>query len=239
MRFLLFALSANLLFSSVNAQYKKAASAFGGSGVTQTFNLGISTQVTPNYYSKAPLSFHITMGADKEESRWFQTATIRIQLPTDFVVKTKAYSYSADKTTDVTLKAKTTVAGFLDYDWGVYFNDANENEKLRPFVVFGFGFHMGGFKNNSDNEDQILNDTQSDIIYATVREPNAFGGNVKAGLGVVYMFNEKIGVKADALYHYIPDIKNWSAEDGIKYYNAINGGVVLNLRLHMKLGIRG
>lgn len=223
--------------TALNAQYKKAGGVFGGSGVSQTLNFGVSTQIAPNYYSKPPISFHFTSGADKEESRWFQTATIRVQLPTDFAVKTKAYTYGTDKTQDVMLKAKTSVAGFLDYDWGIYFNDAGENIKLRPFFVFGFGFHYGGFKEYSDNSQQLLTDTQSDIIYGQIDTDNKFGGNVKAGIGLVYMFSEKIGIKADALYHYVPQFGKTDGD--MTYYRAINSGVVANLRLHLKFPPRG
>jgi hypothetical protein len=223
--------------SSLHAQYKKAGSVFGGSGVSQTLNFGVSTQIAPNYYSKPPISIHFTSGADKEESRWFQTATIRIQLPSDFAVKTKVLSYSPEKTQDVILKAKTQVIGYLDYDWGLYFNDAGKEVKLRPFVVFGFGFHVGGFKDDSDNSQQLLTDTQSDVIYGEVDTDNKFGGNIKAGIGLVYMFSEKIGIKADALYHYVPQFGNSDGE--VNYYRAVNSGVVANLRLHIKLPPRG
>lgn len=228
-----------LCFGSLvlHAQYKKSGSVFGGRGVSQTLNFGASTQIASKYYAKLPISFHFTSGADKEESRWLQTATIRIQLPADFAVKTKVYSYNTDKTQDVMLKAKTSVAAFLDYDWGIYFNDAGENVALRPFCVFGFGFHYGSFKEDSDNTQQLLNDTQSDIIYGAFDYDIKVGGNVKAGIGLVYMFSEKVGIKADVLYHYVPQFGN--SDEDIKYYRAVNSGVVANLRLHLKFPPRG
>jgi hypothetical protein len=220
--------------TGLNAQYKKAGGVFGGSGVSQTLNFGVSTQIAPNYYSKPPISFHFTSGADKEESRWFQTATIRVQLPADFAVKTKVHSNYTDKTQDVVLKAKTKVIGYVDYDWGLYFNKAAEEVKLRPFAAFGFGFHVGGFKDDSDNSQQLLNDTQSEVIYADLTDESGFGGNVKAGLGLVWLFTEKIGVKADALYHFVPNFSKLSGEE-FTTYGAVNSGVVINLRLHIKL----
>ncbi len=218
---------------NVHAQYKKAGGVFGGSGFVQTFSFGAGTIVSPGFYAKPPVGFQIVSGADKKESRWFQHATVRILLPADFAKKTQAYSYSSQRTTDVVLTAKTTVVGMLDYSKGIYFNKESDDVKLRPYAVFGIGFQIGNFKEYSDNKQQLINDTNSDFLYAELNEDVAFGGNVQAAVGLLYMFTKKVGVKADAGYLYVPNFKT-SADDQVRYYGAVNSGAMINLRLHFK-----
>ena len=207
--FVLFLLTLSV---TLQAQYKKSGSAFGGRGVSQTFSFGASMFSSPGFYAQPPLSFHVTSGADKNESRWFQTATLRAHFCQLCKENPGLQMRAPKQKTDVLLTAKTTVAGMLDYDWGIYFNDAGENVRIRPFGMFGFGFQVAGFKDGSDNRQQLLNETQADFLYADLNEDLGYSGNIKAGIGLLYMVSKKMDSRHMPCTSMSPILKTFQAK---------------------------
>jgi hypothetical protein len=220
------------------AQYKKAGGLYGREGVSRTYGIGVNVSAL-TYYPAPAIGFVLAGGAEREESKWFSNSSLRITLPINFALKTVAKNNNSGTTYNVTLKAKTTISAGADYEFGRYFGDIdNREKKLIPYVAGGIGFMVGKFKEGSDNRQDILNQTGADVVYGQLEEDGiSAGGSISAGLGAIYFLNEKVGIRAQASYHYNVNFENalLGNEDEYKIYTPFNSGLVFQVRLHFKL----
>jgi hypothetical protein len=220
------------------AQYKKVGglSPFGGSGASQTFSFGGSAYINNNF--KSPVTgFHITSGRDRPESKWFVSSTLRLFLPANYRLKTILEDYGSNTRTNQLITARTTIIGGIDYDLGRYFISIDDDNKgkLIPFALIGVGLHIGKFKEGTDNMSQLQQNGNTRLLYELDPELSS-NAHVRGGLGVIYFFSEKTGIRFNAAYHYVLDVENFGAgADDTKYYGPIRSGLLMQLSFHVKL----
>ena len=223
---------------SASAQYKKrSALLYGREGTSRTLSLGASSYIHSRFGTPA-IGFHYTAGGERIGSKWFSNTTIRVLLPTDFKLKTIGETFAGTNQKELLLTARTTVMGGIDYDFGRYLSPLENIEgKFIPYILGGIGFHIGKFKEGSDNTNQLLQQNNVDQLVYNINNDLSIGGHFKLGLGAIYFFNEKTGIRFDATYNYVPDFENLQGiiyGDPLRTYGPFKSGVMLQVRFHMK-----
>ncbi len=182
---------------SVHAQYKKAGGYFGKSG--RTYGFGTSMHFLGDGKG-SPIAAYISIGRDRDEKRWFSWTNFTFIPPIKFSYETLASVTNDNYTDPVTITGKTNWGIMYDVNWGIYLHNVRNTEaRFKPFATFGINAQLLGSVNEGSTNRYDFPVT----YYSFQREPSfsTIGVGLKIGAGFTYMFNEKVGVKAEGGYN--------------------------------------
>jgi hypothetical protein len=171
------------------AQYKKA-SFLNKAG--RTYDVGFTGHFLSGGGGTMP-GIYYSYGRDKNK-RAFHWFDIEVLLPTKFQYTT--YDKNNPEA-PVTVKGKSKIGFAYRYNFAYYLiNAETSGSKIKPFVTAGVNILAIGGGGTIDGYDYPPNTDPEKIIDAN---PVSFGAN--AGLGAIYSFSEKIGIKLTAGYN--------------------------------------
>jgi hypothetical protein len=218
---------------AVHAQYKKAGGYFGKSG--RTYGFGTSMHFLGDGKG-SPVGAYVSIGREREEKRWFSWTNFTFIPPIKFSYHTLAAVTNDNYTDPVTITGKTNLGITYDVNWGVFLHNVNNTEsKFKPYVTFGFNAQvLGSVNENSTNRYDF-----AVSYYSFQREPSfsTIGVGAKIGVGFIYMFNEKVGLKADGGYNHFYNISYNEPGPGLNpdnFFSYVSGpyaGLGLQFRL--------
>lgn len=171
---------------SLKAQYKKATF-FTKTG--RTYELGANF----HFLNKSATSLYYSAGSDKGLKRTFQWVELAVVLPSTYSYNTKAKSYdpSLPDMVDVTISGKTPVSGFYRYNYGIYLIDNTKGDKMfLPYIAFGANI----FATFGITDDNYYSSGSYDDLEK-VPAKTAFGGGINGGLGFIFNFSKKVGLR--------------------------------------------
>jgi hypothetical protein len=182
---------AMIALSCVNAeaQYKKA-SFLNSTG--RTYDVGFASRFMGDGMSTM-MCIHYSYGKDRGK-RLFHWFDLELLLPTKFSYKT--YS-NDDPNFTSTVSGKTKTGLSYRYNLAGYLTDITKTDaKFKPFATLGINMIIFGATANEVVETPTLIDPNKTPAF------NAFSIGANAGLGCLYNFNPKIGMKFTAGYNF-------------------------------------
>ena len=187
-KFIIMALIA-LSCMKAEAQYKKA-SFLNSTG--RTYDVGFAARFMGDGMSTM-MGIHYSYGKDRGK-RLFHWFDLELLLPTKFTYKT--YS-NDDPNITSTVSGKTKIGLSYRYNLAGYLTDITKTDaKFKPFAALGINVIIFGATAN----EVVGTPTLIDAVITPVFFTFSIGAN--AGLGCLYNFNPKIGMKFTAGYNF-------------------------------------
>lgn len=187
-KFIIMALIA-LSCMKAEAQYKKA-SFLNSTG--RTYDVGFAARFMGDGMSTM-MGIHYSYGKDRGK-RLFHWFDLELLLPTKFSYKT--YS-NDDPNITSTVSGKTKIGLSYRYNLAGYLTDITKTDaKFKPFATLGINIIIFGATANEVVETPSLSDPNKTPVFET------FSLGANAGLGCLYNFNPKIGMKFTAGYNF-------------------------------------
>ena len=214
-----------LLSINMHAQYKKASFL---TKAGRTHDIGGAGHFINDGNVTLPGIFY-SYGKESTEKRIFHWFDLELTLPAKFSYKTQ----DAVSQNPVTVSGKSSTGLIYRYNLAYYLMDnSNADNKLLPFITAGINFTIAGTK--------IKTVVYSPESFTDVKKtPAADGGNAGAnlGLGGIYNFTSKVGLKLTAGYSYQvnANANGFNQPDGYSIYNvfASHPYVTLGVRFRM------
>jgi hypothetical protein len=205
----------------VHAQYKKA-SFLSKSG--RTYELGANARLLTG--GGTVPGFYYSYGRDKGK-RIFHWFDLEFLLPTKFNYNTTDRDHP-ETVVNVTGKSKLGLA--YRYNLAYYLtNVENSESKLKPFVTGGVNFLLlGGSAKTSEQ-------TPPNVYPSKIVSYNAFNCGANAGLGAIYSFSEKIGIKLTAGYNWQGALSD-EIGSGYEVYNVFGNHAYVGLGIRFRNG---
>lgn len=177
----------------VQAQYKKA-SFFSKGG--RTYALGTTAHVMGDGKG-TPVGFYFSWGRDKTESHFFRWSELVAIPPYKYKYTTMASSYTnPGNKIPVTFSGKSDFHLVYNFNVGYHLLDRSEEEKkIQPFVFLGFNVVLLSGETYPDISSDYY-DWEKDV------NSNVFSFGFRGGIGAIYNFTDKIGLKADLGYNH-------------------------------------
>ena len=220
MKRIYFGIAILLACSSVQAQYKKA-SFLNKSG--RTYDVGFTGRFLRGGGGTVP-GIYYSFGRDKGR-RVFHWFDMEILLPTKY--KYNTYDKNNPEVA-VTVTGKSKLSFLYRYNFACYLTNVEHSEsKFKPFITAGVNIAaLGG---GSNGYEYLPYD--SDPAKIVDDNPISFGGN--AGVGSIYSFSDKIGIKIMAGYNLQTQVS-----PGNYYSNEYSLYKVLSSHPYVGVGIR-
>jgi hypothetical protein len=209
-----------LLCGNVEAQYKKA-SFLTKSG--RTHEVGGMARFLSSAGAGTMPSFYYGYGRDKGK-RLFHWFDLELMFPTNFKYSTYEVSSPQDK---VEVSGKSKIGLAYRYNLAGYLTNPESESKIKPFATLGINVMIVGGTAKSYTTYPEFADPYEVPPFSSF----SYGGN--AGLGAIYNFSNKVGIKAAAGFNY-QGLFNGSEFDGDNY-KAYN---FLGSHPYFSLGVR-
>jgi hypothetical protein len=206
---------------SVNAQYKKA-SFLNKAG--RTYDLGFTGHLISE--GMVPGIFY-SYGKDNGTKRLFHWFDLELLLPSKFKYTTE----DVDTKEAVTVKGSSKVGLIYRYNLGCYLLDnTKEGAKFLPFVTGGINvLLLGGTAKDYTTSPENVNPVK-------VATNQNFSAGANAGIGMIYSFTSKFGLKAAAGYNYQYNKTPSSWSDGVySVYNVYTSHPYVSVGLHFRM----
>ena len=190
---------------NLQAQYKKASFL---SKAGRTYGLNAIEHFLGGGSGTIP-GISLSFGADQGKHLIY-SSDIEVLLPTNFQYTTVD---GYDNTKAVAVTGKTKVGLLLGYNLGYYLIDVETADtKFKPFANLGFHILLSGGVGSYQY-------TPAEADPAKFIDDAGVNVGMSAGLGCMYSFSEKVGIKLNAGYNVETRLKKTSGYDGYTPYN--------------------
>ena len=199
-----------LASGSLFAQYKKA-SFFTKSG--RTYSVGAVAHMMGDGKG-TPIGYYFSGGSDNTEKRFFGWYDF-VAIPAyKYSYTTTAPNYVTGQDEPLTVSGKSKFHLIYDYNVGFHLLDRSQKEQpVQPYVFLGINAVLWGKANTPDVSSDY------DYYYAKKKvttEGLSFGA--RGGLGVVYNFTDRIGIKVDGGWNWQYNFSS-DVNDGEEQYD--------------------
>lgn len=211
-----------LLSFSISAQYKKA-SFFGRQG--RTYELGAQSYILGDGKGD-PIGFKIGFGRDQDGKQFFTSWEIQFIPSYKYSYTTTSEDMYSSYPVKVEGKTKSALIYALNYSYYLL-NNKNTERKIKPYVTAGTSVLLAG---------GIKTETVTPDPYYSIKKQSEwpdFTMGIGGGLGCIFSFTDKLGLKVQGGYEQLLRISSGSYGEETYYVYNSHPYVSLGLRLRI------